>query len=343
MKKALSLLSLAVASCLASTVAFAGDLLYTKTASTVLPSTNTWWDYVKMQPGSNRLFMARVADGLTVFDVDKYEVIKNIENSKGANGPLLLPDYNRGYIAMTDGTLLIVDLKTLETIDRVQLDPNGGLNSGIYDPVTREVYFITGTRKKDATWYVIDPSNDKLLRSHTFPFRKMDDPATDGKGTLFAPARYDDIILKIESGTFKEKERWDMPCHVSKVYYEQKTKRLFAACLGDTPRFMAIHPDTGKIIAEIPIGSGLDAMVFDEKRNRIITSTFDGYLNVIQQDGPDTYQLLGSVSTERGSRMMHIDDRTGYLHVVNAPFTMGPKGEEYYHPDTFTVFKYEPQ
>src|SRR5687768_7884012 len=35
------------------------DLLYTLKSATVLPSTDTGWDYIKMQPGTGRLFMAR--------------------------------------------------------------------------------------------------------------------------------------------------------------------------------------------------------------------------------------------------------------------------------------------
>src|SRR3546814_8876226 len=46
------------------------DLPYVKTASVTLPSTDTGWDYVKFEPGSARLFMARLDDGLTLFDVE---------------------------------------------------------------------------------------------------------------------------------------------------------------------------------------------------------------------------------------------------------------------------------
>src|SRR3546814_9863995 len=49
-------------------------LLYVKTASVTLPSTDTGWDYVKFEPGSARLFMARLDDGLTLFDVDREAV-----------------------------------------------------------------------------------------------------------------------------------------------------------------------------------------------------------------------------------------------------------------------------
>lgn len=53
------------------------------TISVTLPSSNTGWDYVKMEPDSSRLFMARVQDGLAVFDVDTGRVVTTVENSTG--------------------------------------------------------------------------------------------------------------------------------------------------------------------------------------------------------------------------------------------------------------------
>ncbi|MFC3050691.1 YncE family protein [Kordiimonas pumila] len=327
----------------------ASDTLYKLEQSATLPSTDTYWDYIKMEPAGNRLFMARVKDGLTVFDVDANKAIKTVEKSIGANGPLLLPEYNRGYVAMTDGSLLSFDLKTLEPINRLPLASDGGLNSAIYDPATHKIYAITGTRKEKATWFILDAATGELLEEKVFPFRKMDDPATDGRGILFAPVRYDDIILKLDStADFREVARWEMPCHVSKVQYQKATNRLFAACLGDEPIFMALDADTGREIARVPIGKGLDALVVDEAHNRIITSNGTvGSLTVIEQEGADEYSLLGTVATRPGARMMHIDNRTGNLYVVFAEYTepagMGDHDDPVYHPDSFTVLTYSPQ
>ncbi|WP_204351709.1 YncE family protein, partial [Klebsiella variicola] len=81
---------------------------------------DTDWDYIRLDPHGSRLFIARRKDGLTVYDVDRRKVIGTVANSAGANGPLLLPQYNRGYVAMTDGSLLSFDLKTLAVIERIR-------------------------------------------------------------------------------------------------------------------------------------------------------------------------------------------------------------------------------
>ncbi|MBL4838019.1 MAG: hypothetical protein JKY34_10620 [Kordiimonadaceae bacterium] len=348
-RKALLLIpSLLMALC-SATPTVAVDALYTQTAQVTLPSTDTWWDYIKMQPGSSHLFMARVDDGLTVFDVDTNKLVTTIDNSIGANGPLLLPEYGRGYVAMTDGSLLIVDLETLKPLKRLPLADDGGLNSAIYDPVTKRVYAITSTRKEQATWFALDAATGKFLWKKSFPFRKMDDAATDGKGTLFAPARYDNIIMKLKSDTLEEFDRWTVSCNVKKVYYQAHTNRVFGACSGDKPTFFVLDADTGREIANIKIGKGIDAMVIDEKRHRILASNDDGSLNVIGQNGADDFKMLGTIYTSVGSRMMHIDQRTGRLFVVNAGLTITPPDQEtgeageVYHPNSFTVTTYTPQ
>lgn len=348
-----SLVAAGVAFC--ATVSFTTDralaadagLLYKLESSVTLPSTNSGWDYIKMEPNSGRLYLARDADGLTVFDVDQNKAIATVENSVGANGPLLLPQYNRGYVANTDGSLLSFDLKTLKPIERLPLDKNGGLNSGVHDPVTKQVHFIVSTRPAEATWYTLDAATGKLLKKTVFPFRKMDDPAVDGAGTLYAPARRDKLILKLDSKTLKESARWNTECNVSKTRWQASTKRILGACVGDNPLFFALDPATGKTTARVPIAGHIDGIGIDEKRKRIVTSSGDGVLTVISQKGPDEFELLGTVSTRPGARMMYMDDRSGNLYVVAADYTTGKPdaaGEvtETYHPNSFVVLTYKP-
>jgi len=343
------LLAAATMTCMALLApAHAADLLYRLADTVTLPSTDTGWDYIRMQPDSSRLFIARDEDGLTVFDVDINAAIATVGNSVGANGPLLLPQYNRGYVAMTDGSLLSFELDSLKPIERLQLDGNGGINSAIHDPLTGRIHAIVGTRPRESTWYTLDAATGELLGTRTFPFRKMDDPATDGKGRLFAPARRDNLILVLDARTLDEQTRWTVPCNVSKVRYQAHSRRILAACGGDNPMFFALDPDSGRVVASLPIGNGIDGFAIDEQRRRIITSNNEGTLTVIRQEGPDRYSLAGTVSTRPNARMMTMDERTGRLYVVTAEFTRSPPDADgntvnTYHPDSFVVLTYQPQ
>ncbi|RHW18207.1 hypothetical protein D1610_06925 [Sphingomonas gilva] len=330
--------------------AIAGDPLYVLDKAATLPSTDSDWDYIKLEPGGSRLFIARRKDGLTVYDVDSGKVVGQVANSTGANGPLLLPQFNRGYTAMTDGSLLSFDLKTLKVIDRVKLASDGGLNGVVFDPATRRIHAVVGARPQQSAWYTLDAATGKLLGTKTFPFRKMDDPAPDGKGHLFAPARYDNILLKLNAETLAEEARWNIDCvQVVAVEYQHETDRLLIGCRGDEPVFLALDANTGRQIAKLPIGKGIDGMAVDETRHRILTSNGgDATISVIAQEGPDSYKLLGNIQTRPQARVMQIDPRTGRLFTVTAGATLGapnPDGSatpQTFHPDSFTVLTYKP-
>ncbi len=172
----------------------------------------------------------------------------------------------------------------------------------------------------------------------------MDDPAVDGAGNIYAPARKDNLILKLDSKTLKESARWQTPCNVSKTRWQASTKRIIAACVGEKPQFFSVDPATGKVTATIPIGPSIDGIGIDEKRKRIVTSSNDGFITVIQQKGPDQYELLGSVTTRSDARMSFMDERNGNLYFVTADSTTtteNGKEKQVYHPNSFVVLTYK--
>lgn len=333
---------------MAANMPLSEPVLYTLENSVTLESSDTGWDYIKMQEGTPLVFIARDEDGLTVFDVDQQKVVGTVEQSKGANGPLLIPQHNRGYSAMTDGSILAFSLDDLSVIDRMPLSQDVGLNSAIYDPFTQQVHAITGTGERSSTWFTLDAATGKLLRTINFPFRKMDDPASDESGHLFAPVRYDSLILKLEAKTLAEEARWTTPCNVSKVRFISKTNRILGACYGENPQFFALNASTGDVVAKLPIGMGMDALIFDEDREMIITSNgADASLTVIKQINQNNYRSVGTVSTRPNARMMTLDKRSGKLIIVAADSTHftaknGEESRKKYHPNSFTVMTYQP-
>ncbi|MBC9033764.1 hypothetical protein IAG41_15315 [Sphingomonas sp. JC676] len=328
-------------------------LLYTMTSSVTLPGGVPDWDYLRLDQDTGRLFIARHDDGLTVYDIKTGKPVRQVPGGLGANGPLTLTDYNRGYVAMTDGTALIFDLKTLATIARIKLDPEGGeMNGTVYDPASRHVIMATGRRPKTSSWFVLDAATGKLIARKDFDAIKMDDAAPDGKGAIYAPVRDQHTILKLRSSDLSEEKRLDVgACQQPvAVEYVQEAGQLFVACRGDKPVFIAIDPKDGKILTTIPIGHGVDGMAIDEARGRIVTSNgIDATLTVIGF-GPQGFRALGTVTTQPNARTMQIDRKTGRLFLVTADCTIPANGtndeevtEPAFHPGTFRVLTYTPR
>lgn len=332
-----------------SMAGMATEPLYVLESQTVLPSTDTDWDYMKLDETNGRLFIARRRDGLTIFDLKTREHV-TLPNSDGANGPLLVPEFNRGYVAMTDGTLLSFDLKTLNVLSRIRLDTEG-LNGAVYDPSTKMVQVVTGSRAVNSTYFTIDAATGKLMGQKSFPFRKMDDPAPDGQGHLYASTRRNATILKLDSRTLEEEGRWQVKdCEQTvAVEYQHETGLLLIGCRGEKPVFTAIDTATGQQLGTVPIGQNIDGMGTDDARHRILVSTGgSASLGVIQQEGLKGFRLLGNVATRPMGRIMQVDSKTGKVYLITAEHTIGvaesgAAAPVTYHPNSFVVMTYRPQ
>lgn len=107
--------------------------------------------------------------------------------------------------------------------------------------------------------------------------------------------------------------------------------RLFAAC--NNFRMAVINPQTGNIIAALPIGPGPDAIGYDANRGLIFTANGggDGSLTIIRQNVTDTYSVIQTLPTRQHARTLAIDPSTGNVYLtsvisgaeMNTPMTNG--------------------
>jgi hypothetical protein len=76
--------------------------------------------------------------------------------------------------------------------------------------------------------------------------------------------------------------------------------RAFSACRSGV---LAVSDyQAGKILAAVPIGSGVDGAGYDAASGSAFASNADGTLTVIHQDTPDQYHVVENVQTQ-ASRM----------------------------------------
>ena len=100
--------------------------------------------------------------------------------------------------------------------------------------------------------------------------------------------------------------------------------RLFSGCRSGV---MAVSDyQTGKVVATVPIGGGVDGAGFDATSGNAFASNADGTLTVIHQDSPDQYHVIENVQTPPGSRYMGLDPTNHRVFVVSAKFGPAPAG-----------------
>ncbi|MFC3053204.1 YncE family protein [Kordiimonas pumila] len=329
------------------------DLLYSFENSVTLPGGTPDWDYLSLDQKSGRMFIARRDDGLTVFDINNQKAITTIPNSIGANGPLVLPEYDRVFVAMADGTVMLLELSSLKVLSREKVDPKG-LNGTVFDPASKHVIIGTGRRAGGhMTLYAFDPKSGEKVTQKDFNSTKMDDPAFDGHGTVFAPMRDRDLMLKLNSDTLEEKDHFMLgDCEQpAAAEFLHEINKLIVACRGRTkaPMLLALTPE-GKITDTVPIGRGVDGLAVDHKRRRIVSSNGDdATLTVIEFDKAGNLILLGNVSTQPGARTMQLEQSTGKIFLVTSDFTqLAPNAnstetpEPVAHANSFRILTYKP-
>jgi DNA-binding beta-propeller fold protein YncE len=108
---------------------------------------------------------------------------------------------------------------------------------------------------------------------------------------------------------------------------------------------MVVDAGSGKVIAELPIGRGSDAVAFDPVRRRVFSSNgVDGTISVYQQRSPDRYEALPDVVTAVSGRTMTVDPKSGRLYVAAAetdpPATPGQRPKV--RPGTLKLLMFDP-
>jgi DNA-binding beta-propeller fold protein YncE len=273
------------------------------------------WDYTAID--GDRLYQSH-GNVLVVVDLAKEAIVGTIQNTNGIHGAAIASDLNRGFTSNgRDTTITIFDLKTLATIATVKV--TGANPDAIhYDAATKRVFTFNG-RGLNAT--ALDAATGQVVG--TVPLGvKPEFAQTDGKGLLFVNLESDTgQIAVIDTKTLKEVKRYWLPgCEgPSGLSLDRRTNRLFSVC--GNSQMAVSDPATGKVVAMVPIGAGVDAAAFDPQTKLVYASNGgDGTLTVIHQDTPDKYTVVETVPTQRGSRTMALDPKTHRVYLAAAEY-----------------------
>ncbi|MDQ6646606.1 MAG: YncE family protein, partial [Pseudomonadota bacterium] len=258
-------------------------------SAVTLPGKAPGWDYITYDAARSHLFIGRRHDGVSVFDVTSHKVVATIAHSEGANKAILVPQLDRGFSVNGDGSSTEFSLSSLETIRRINFGHDA--DAGSYEPVTGQLFFTMGDSRKVA---FVNAHSGKLVSTLPIPSGHIEASAPDGHGNIFVAERDRDVVERINARTHAVTASWPTaPCHQpTGLDYDPRSQRIFVGCRGDHPVLDVLDANTGKVVANLPIGRGNDGVVFNPSSRRIYASNgVDANLLVIDQEGPDSYRL----------------------------------------------------
>ena len=276
------------------------------------------WDYLKVDSDAHRLYIAR-ATRVMVIDTESGKPVGEISDTPGVHGVALVPDIGKGFASNgREDTVSVFDLQSLKTISKIKV---GNRPDAIwYDAASKRV-FTFNAGSQDAT--AIDAEKGAVAGSVPLG-GKPEFAASDGKGTVYVNIEDKNQLVAFDATQLKEKQRWPLAgCdEPSGLAMDQKNRRLFVGCGNKV--MPVVDADSGKILATLPIGGGVDATAFDDQAGLAFASCGEGVLTVVREDSPDKFSVAEIVNTQRGARTMALDAKTHKVFTVTAQFGPPP-------------------
>ena len=298
------------------------------------------WDYVVVDRASGRVFVAH-GDRVAVVDGRAGTLVGEVLGvAGGTHGTGISAATGQGF---TDdgraGVAVAFDLKTLKVTQTIPADKDA--DAIVTDAATGHVFVIEGD---PGAITVIDPKSDGVVATIKAG-EKMEYGAADGRGLVYVAGNENRDVLRIDARTNTVTARWPTPDCTSPhgLAYDAAGKRLFMGCVNS--KMMVVDAISGRVVTELAIGRGNDAVAFDPKRRRVFSSNgLDGTITAYQQRTPDTYEALAPISTAVSGRTMDVDPATGRLFVAAAqtdpPAT--PGGRPRPRPGTLSLMMFDP-
>ena len=291
------------------------------------------WDYVVPDPPNHRVFIAR-ENRVMVVDEDRGTLLGEVTGIQGAHGTAVAEASGHGFATSgNDQSVVMFDLKTFKTLGRIPAAEDA--DAIVYDSVSNRVFTFNGDAHSST---VIDPAG-KLIAN--IPLGgKPEYGASAGDGKVYGNLTDISEVVEIDAKTATVTRRWSTaPCKQPvSMALDTAHHRLFSGCRSGV---MAISDyQAGKVVATVPIGTGVDGAGYDAASGDAFASNADGTLTVIHQDSPDQYHVAQTVTTPQGSRNMGLDPTNHRVFLVSAKFGEAPaggRGRPPVLPGTFTL------
>ena len=301
------------------------------------------WDYLEVDPAGERLYLSHGTQ-VEVVDLQSRQVIGTIPNTPGVHGIAVVPSANRGYITCgRTNTCVVFDLTTLQPIGPpIPTGPKP--DALLYDTFSKRIFLFSNEGGQST---VLQAATGAVVGTAELA-GDIEAPATDGRGLIFANVEDKNEVIEFDANTLAVRQRYQLApgAEPTGLGYDPQTNRLFSACHNE--KLVVTDSQTGKQIAVLPIGTGVDGAVFDPSTNNVVTSNGgSGTFTVIHQDSPTKYSVVATVPTAHGARTLAISPRSHHLFTCTADYGPTPPATpEQPHPrpsivpGTFRVLEY---
>ena len=282
------------------------------------------FDYVNAD-AQGRVYVSR-STHVMVVDGQTGKVLGDIQDTPGVHGAAFSARDGTGFTTNgSDSTLTMFSLKDFSVIKKVHVGING-LDGIYYDDGADRIVTSnhSGSRGANGTLTIVDAKSGNVVGQVELS-GVPEGAASDAKGRYYVNLENKSEIEVIDAKTLKSITTWPIaPCDgPSGLAIDRKSMRLFAGC-SDTS--VVVDATSGKVVATLKNGPGVDALGFDADRKLIyIPGGGDGTVTIYRETTPDKYDLVATVSSMRGARTLGVDAKNHRAYTFTPSYGPAPE------------------
>jgi DNA-binding beta-propeller fold protein YncE len=277
------------------------------------------WDIYGLDTAAQRLYISR-GTRVQAVDCAKDSLVGEVPNTNGVHGIAVAPFAGKGFTSNAkDSSVTVFDLKTLKRLAVIKLQASKP-DAVLFEPTSRRVFVFNGGSNNAVA---IDAASIKVVGTVSLD-GKPEFPIDDGKGRVFVNLEDKSTVVEFDAKTLKVLHRWPLaPGKApSGIAMDRVHRRIFSACGNNL--MIVLDADSGTVIAQLPIGSGVDGAGFDPSTHFAFSSNGEGTLTVVREESPAKYSVVENVATRKGARTMVVDEKTHRIYMVSAKFGPPP-------------------
>jgi DNA-binding beta-propeller fold protein YncE len=296
-----------------------------------------FWDALTVDSAAQRLYVAH-ATRVVVIDLASDQVLGEVTNTPGVHDIAIAPKLGRGFSSNgREAKVSIFDLKTLQTLSKVDTGPSP--DAILFEPGQNEVYAFNG-RGRSAT--VIAADSGKVVTTIPLGGKPEFAEADPESNRVFDNLEDKSEVAAIDTKTHQVVNRWPSAPgkEASGIALDAKDHRLFLGC--DNQLMIMMDSVSGKVLATVPIGEGVDGAAFDPGTQLAFASCGRSATVTIAHENADKFTIVQVLKTEPGARTMALDPATHKIYLPTAKFEPSAEGQRRppMVPGTFKILVY---
>lgn len=278
------------------------------------------FDHMAVDVQGSRLFLT-AADhhSIEIFDLKNGKWMRSVTGLGKPAGIVYVPETNRVLFSDGAGSYNVLDAATYTIVRTVKLADDA--DSLGFDRDANILYVINGGRDVKETFSrlsIVDTKNQKSLGEIKIDGDRVEAMALEKGGPrLFINVTALNRVAVLDRKARQLITTWDLPDAKENVSmaFDEAGHRLFVATRSPG-RLIVLNSDTGKAVASLPAAGGVDDLAYDAAHKRIYLSAGEGFVNVYQQNTPDTYVVVAQVPTGEGARNSRFVPEQNRLYVA---------------------------